>query len=63
MRTLSVGIKVTLTNIVWNAGMIQTHSLALNVGLTTSQSHVCSFSGAASTATGGDDNPVEEDGS
>ena len=62
MRTLSVGIKVTLTNIVWNAGMIQTHSLALNVGLPTGQSHVCSFSGAASTAAGGDDNPVEEDG-
>ena len=62
MRTLSVGIKVTLTNIVWNAGMIQTHSLALNVGLATGQSHVCPFSGAASTATGGEHNPVEEDG-
>ena len=62
MRTLCVCIKVTLANIVWNAGMIQTHSLALNVGLATGQSHVRSFSGAASTATGGDDNFVKEDG-
>ena len=62
MRTLSVCIKVTLANIVWNAGMIQTHSLALNVGLATGQSHVCSFSGAVGAAAGGDDNPVEEDG-
>ena len=62
MGPLFVSIKVSSGHIVRDAGVVQVHGLALDVRLATRQSHVHALSGAVGAATGGDDNPVEEDG-
>ena len=59
---LFVSIKVSSGHIVRDAGVVQVHGLALDIWLATRQSHVCPLGGAVCAATGGDDNPVEEDG-
>ena len=59
---LFVSIKVSSGHIVRDAGVVQVHGLALDVRLATRQSHVRPLGGAVGAATGGDDNPVEEDG-
>ena len=62
MWPLFVSIKVSSGHIVRDAGVVQVHSLALDIWLAARQSHVCPFGGAVGAAAGGDDNPVEEDG-
>ena len=62
MRPFVVSIKVSCGHIVRDAGVVQVHGLAQNIWLATRQSHVRPLGGAVGAATGGDDNPVEEDG-
>ena len=62
MWPLFVSIKVSSGHIVRDAGVVQVHGLALDIWLATRQSHVRPLSVAVRAATGGDHNPVEEDG-